>query len=547
MKIIRKLLSFSLLLSILVATLSLAGCHGQKVLPEFSVPDEFDTEKQYEIVFWSKNEKNPTQVAAYQKIISDFEALYPNIKVTLVHYNDYTKIYEDVINNVATRKTPNVCITYPDHIATYLSGTNLVVPLDELIADEKYGLGGSQINFDGVEYEEIIPKFMQEGVINGTQYALPFMRSTEVCYINKTLLEKFGFSLPETLTWEYIWEVSEACIAKTKELGKIKVKNESGREVEVWAATGQPTFIPFIYKSTDNMMISMLEQLDAPYSNDDGDILIFNDTTKGILYDLSTHIKSGAFNTFQKIGYPADYINKGQAIFGIDSTAGATWMGYNAPQNKFRSDFEDFEMVVMPLPQYDTGNPKMISQGPSLCLFNKEDPQEVLASWIFAQFLLTNDAQISYSQTEGYLPVTSKAIDSKEYQDYLAASGTDNELHYSIKLDAIKIFIDNINNSFTTPVFNGSTSLRSVAGELIEEVRKGTDRKKEINDAFMTDLFNRMQVLKKLDQLTGGKGLTQLVFTELPIESKILIGTLCTAWLSLGIYGIVQLIKKKKE
>lgn len=547
MKTVKKILSLLLLLSLLASTLSLVGCHGQKILPEFSVPEEFDSQRTYEITFWSKNEKNPTQVATYQKIISNFETLYPNIKVTLVHYNDYTKIYEDVINNVATRKTPNVCITYPDHIATYLSGTNLVVPLDGLIADEKYGLGGSQIKFDGVEYEEIIPKFMQEGVINGTQYALPFMRSTEVCYINKTLLEKFGFTLPEDLTWKYIWEVSEACIAKTKELGKIKVKNENGKEVEVWAATGQPTFIPFIYKSTDNMMISMLEQLDAPYSNDDGDILIFNDTTKGILYDLSTHIKSGAFNTFQKIGYPADYINKGQAIFGIDSTAGATWMGYDAPQNKFRSDYEDFEMVVMPLPQYNTDNPKMISQGPSLCLFNKEDPQEVLASWIFAQFLLTNDAQISYSQTEGYLPVTSKATDSKEYQDYLAASGTDNELHYSIKLDAIKIFIDNINNTFTTPVFNGSTSLRSVAGELIEEVRKGTDRKKEINDDFMTDLFDRMKVLKKLDQLSGGKGLTQLVFTELPSESKILIGTLCSVWLSLGIYGTVQLIKKKKE
>ena len=48
-------------------------------------------------------------------------------------YTDYGKIYNDVITNIPTDTTPNVCITYPDHIATYLTGANVVVPLDELI------------------------------------------------------------------------------------------------------------------------------------------------------------------------------------------------------------------------------------------------------------------------------------------------------------------------------------------------------------------------------------------------------------------------------
>ena len=57
---------------------------------------------------------------------------YPNIKVDLRLYTDYGKIYNDVITNIATDTTPNVCITYPDHIATYLSGEGTVVPLDTL-------------------------------------------------------------------------------------------------------------------------------------------------------------------------------------------------------------------------------------------------------------------------------------------------------------------------------------------------------------------------------------------------------------------------------
>ena len=91
----------------------------------------------YEITFWAKNDTNKTQVDIYKQAIADFEALYPNITVNLRLYTDYGKIYNDVITNIATDTTPNVCITYPDHIATYLTGDNVVAPLDDLLADAR--------------------------------------------------------------------------------------------------------------------------------------------------------------------------------------------------------------------------------------------------------------------------------------------------------------------------------------------------------------------------------------------------------------------------
>ena len=138
----------------------LGGCHGSRGLRAFAVPENFDTSKEYEITFWAKNDTNKTQTAIYERAIDDFESLYPNITVNLRLYTDYGKIYNDVITNIATNTTPNVCITYPDHIATYLSGTNLVVPLEELMTDESYGLGGSEILFDSTPKDEIIPQFL---------------------------------------------------------------------------------------------------------------------------------------------------------------------------------------------------------------------------------------------------------------------------------------------------------------------------------------------------------------------------------------------------
>ena len=98
-------------IALILCLACLPGCHGSKRQALFEIPEEFDTSKQYEITFWAKNDTNLTQVAIYKKAVADFEALYPNVKVTLRLYTDYGRIYSDVITNIATGTTPNVCIT----------------------------------------------------------------------------------------------------------------------------------------------------------------------------------------------------------------------------------------------------------------------------------------------------------------------------------------------------------------------------------------------------------------------------------------------------
>ena len=518
---------------VLCAAVLLTGCHGARELNEFVIPEEFDTSREYEITFWAKNDTNMSQVEVYEQAIAEFEKIYPNVHVNLRLYTDYGRIYNDVITNISTNTTPNVCITYPDHIATYLTGDNCVVPLDGLIADEKYGLGGSDVGFDAPTAEEIIPKFLEECEFNDRHYALPYMRSTEVCYINKTYVEALGYEVPDVLTWDFVWEVSEAATAK----------DEEGN----YLINGQKVMIPFLYKSTDNMMIQMLEQLDAGYSTEDGEILIFNDTTRELLLEIAEHAGTGAFSTFKISSYPANFLNAGQCIFAVDSTAGATWMGSDAPLIDIPEDqVAEFETVVRMVPQFDTANPEMISQGPSMCIFNKDDPQEVLASWLFMQYLLTNDVQIGYARTEGYVPVTSKAQQSEEYQDYMSRAGEDNDMHYSIKLEASKLLTDNVERTFVTPVFNGSASLRNAAGQMIEDVTKGVRRKKDVNEEFIDQLYLDMTSLYRLDQIETGASGGKAELGELPATAVALLASLGGAWLLIIAYVAVNTIKSKK-
>ena len=530
------------LLLALLTMLSLAACHGRLAADtaeeteapaeleldgESPVPEQFDAAKPIELSFWAKNDTNKTQIAIYEKARADFEALYPNVKVKIRYYTDYGRIYNDVITNIATDTTPNVCISYPDHIATYLTGEDVVVPLDAWFADPAYGLGGSELRFDSPRQDEIVPEFLSECVLSGRHYAIPYMRSTEACYVNKTFVEKLGYELPETLTWDVVWEVSEKAMEKNPD-GTFKIN-------------GQQVMIPFIYKSTDNMMIQMLRQLDAGYSTPDGKVLLFNDTTKELLYTIAEHAESRAFSTFKISSYPANFLNAGQCIFAVDSTAGATWMGSDAPLVDIPPDqLVEFETAVLPVPQFDTEHPQMISQGPSLCVFQKDDPQVVLASWLFAQYLLTNDVQIAYAETEGYVPVTRKAQADPGYQDYLSRIGEDKDEHYDIKIEASELLMANTENTFTTPVFNGSASVRDAAGQLIENVTKAVRRKTTVDEDYMRKLYDEVIALYRLEDMTDTLG-------PMPAASVTLLASLAGIWLLIGLFALRGLIKKKQE
>lgn len=514
--------------------LLLTGCHGSKGKDAFVMPESFDTSKNYNITFWAKNDTNKTQVAVYEKAVSDFEALYPNVKVNLRLYTDYGQIYNDVITNISTDTTPNVCIAYPDNMATYLIGGNTLVPLDQLFEDSKYGFGGSEIRYDGPRAEEVIPKFLRECTIDGRIYGLPYMRSTEICYVNKSLVEKLGYELPETLTWDFIWEVSE----------KAMEKDGDG----VYKVNGQKVLIPFIYKSTDNMMFQLLEQQGATYCQAEDMMSLFSDEASQILKEVSVHTKSGAFSTFKISGYPGNFLNAGQCIFAVDSSAGATWMGADAPLSDIAEENKvDFEMEIMMVPQLDPSNPKMISQGPSLCIFNKENPQEVLASWLFTQFLLTNEVQLGYAETEGYVPVTSKAQNSPEYQDYLSRSGQDAKQYYWGKIDATKILLEHVDDTFVTPVFNGSISIRNAAGQLIEDVTKSVRRKKTVDDEYISQLYKDVASLYRLDQLMASGNNNGDQLGALPRESVFLLVMLAVAWVLIAAVFLLKKGKNKKS
>ena len=535
----KKLLALGLLS---LSAITLCSCHHVMSHEKFIVPTTFDENKQYTISFWAKNDSDQRQVDVYKKAISEFNEYYPNITIELRNFTSYPDIYREVLVNLNTDTAPNVCISYPDNVATYLESENSVVALGDLMKDSNYGFNGSLLKFKPIGEDGIVDSFLHEGIINDEYYTIPYMRSTEALYINKTYVERLGFEVPSVPSWDWLWEVAAKAVEEREGGTSVTSKTDPSKD-----------FKPLIYKSSDNWLIQYAAQANIKYTTKDSDILLFNDDTTKFLLDLKDKCKNKKYyEVFSNTShYPGDLINVWDAIFGIDSTAGSSWIGFDSPQGASSLGYESFETELTVIPQVDINNPKMISQGPSICLFNKADSGVVMASWLFAQYLLSDSIQMAYQKTEGYLPVTKSVLNGEEFKNYLNSD----EIYSGCK-KAKELLLNNLDKTFITPVFNGSADVRSAAGYLINAVSTATNAfqtESAIKDKLypaaiknydLTELYNKTNFDSETEE---EKPKEEINSKDMKVWKYILIVGLISVWVGLIAYFIYSFIKKKKQ
>ena len=144
----------------------------------------------------------------------------------------------------------------------------------------------------------------------------------------------------------------------------------------------------------------------------------------------------------------------------IASTGGAA---YQQPNN-YNGVYE-FEVGITSIPQVNPAQPKVISQGPSICIFNGHSQAETEATWLFAKFLATNvEFQANMSMTNGYTPVIKSVTENEIYANFLASASTEN-----IQAYAVKVALEQENAYYVSPAFNGSSVARDQVGLLIQK------------------------------------------------------------------------------
>ena len=160
------------------------------------------------------------------------------------------------------------------------------------MTDENYGLGGSELAFDGPTQDEIVPQFLDECRLGG-HYLRPALHA-----LHRGLLRQQDLRGKAGLHPARHPDLG-LCVA-----GVGGGSRHQGAPTAIYSVNGQEVLIPFIYKSTDNMMIQMLRQKDAGYSTETGEIQLFNDTTKDLLLDIADHTAKRGLLHLQDLGLP---------------------------------------------------------------------------------------------------------------------------------------------------------------------------------------------------------------------------------------------------
>ena len=245
----------------------------------------------------------------------------------------------------------------------------------------------------------------------------------------------------------------------------------------------EPTSIPLGYDSEANMFITMCEQYGSDYTSATGEKYLFdNEQNREFVKMFKGWYDKGYFTTKTiNKSYTSNLFKEQKSFMSIGSSAGAS------NQTPTMTDGEAaFETGIVQIPQVDTAHPKTISQGPSVCIFKKKNPQEVIASWLLVKFLTTDVAfQAQFSTVSGYVPVLKSVF---EHPTYVAGLEQANGYATGITYTSAKVCKQLVDDQayYTSPAFLGSSKARDQVGVLMHKVfsDERADVDKVIDEAF---------------------------------------------------------------
>ena len=447
----KKILSILLLLAMLLSVASVAAAEEAIVYDGSEVTINF---------YHTMDKTKEDLLNAY---IAEFNTYYPNIHITHGQVGGYDDVRDQISKEIPEGIQPNIAYCYPDHVALY-NLAKAVQTLDAFIESDAVVTradGTTEIVGLTAEQEaDFIEGYYAEGrqFGDGMMYSLPFSKSTEVLYYNKTFFEEHNLALPQT--WEDMGKLCEQIV-----------------EID-------PMSIPLGYDSESNWFITMCEQAKIPYTSATAPHFLFdNDEAKEFVKMFRDWYQEGYLTTqgLYKAYTSGLFVstNETKSYMSIGSSAGATHQRPAKVNNEY-----PFEVGITTIPQVDANNKKVISHGPSLCILKNENPQEVAASWLFVKFMTTNVAfQAEFAMASGYVPVIKSVSENEVYADFInSADGGD----FIAALSA-KVCLEQADYYYTSPAFNGSSTARSQVGPLMTKcfnIPDGSDVDAQIDAAF---------------------------------------------------------------
>src|SRR5699024_3815067 len=415
---LKKILPLALTLSLM------AGCSGKKQSAT-TTNEEIVTQikNPVEITFW--HAMNGDQEKSLQGLVDKFTKENPNITVTLQNQSSYADLQQKITATTASPKNlPTITQAYPDWLLNAID-ENLVLDLKPYIENET-------LKFDN--YDDIVKGFREASTLDGKIYGIPFNKSTEVLWYNKTLFDKLNLKVPTT--YEEFEDVAQQI-----------------KEKENIVAGGFDSLSNYYTTYLKNEGVTFDSKLDITSKKSEDEVDYYLD---------------GVEDGYFRIAGTDKYLS---APFGNETIA--MYVGSNAGEAFVKQGVADkFEIGVASYPAKE-----VMQQGTDLFIFNSATSEQKTAAYEFLKFLTTKENQITWAKETGYIPVRESAINSDEYKN----SGS---------LIA-PIISDSTKNLFTNPLVKGMDSAFRESSTVLESIlaEKNPDVKAKL-ESFKSTLMS---------------------------------------------------------
>ncbi|WP_265457886.1 extracellular solute-binding protein [Enterococcus sp. HY326] len=317
------------------------------------------------VTFW--HAMNGAQEEELVSLTQEFMDANPNITIELQNQSQYSDLQAKINSTLPSPKDlPTITQAYPGWL--YSAATDgMLVDLQDYIDNTDIGWG---------DQEAIREPLMEGAQIDGTQYGIPFNKSTEMLFYNADMLAEYGVEVPTTFE-----ELAEA--SKT-------IYEQSNGEV---VGAG--------FDSLNNYYAIGMENAGVDFN---ADLDFAGDESKEVINYYADGVKEGYFRIAGSDSYlSGPFANEQVAMF-IGSIAGEGYV---------KKDTEGvFEYGVATRPAEMN-----LQQGTDIYMFDSASSEERTAAFEYMKFLTSPESQLDWAVNTGYMPVVESVLTSTEYLD----------------------------------------------------------------------------------------------------------------------------------
>lgn len=366
----------SMILALILVITSACSNENNKEDSKESMDNSTDNSQAEEVVefdFW--HAMSGANEEAIEKITNDFMKENSDIKVNLVNQGGYMDLFDKLMASAKANQLPTMTQIYSNRLSWYIS-KDMVCDLTSYMHDEKIGLTDEEI-------DDIPKMFLDDGIWDSKQYAMPFNKSQMVLYYNEDMLKENGLEVPET--WEQ-WK--EACEKLTK-------VNDNG-DVEVYGcvfADNLSTDIaPWVVQSGGKTMDEETDQL-----------LFDSEPMKEAVSFLASLFEENVARFAGEDKNPNIPLQDGRAAMCVASTSALPYIEEGTK--------EGIHINAAALPA--NKNDKQLYYGTNVAVFNTSTDAQKEAAWKYIKFLTNTENTAYFASQTGYIPVRKSAQDTE--------------------------------------------------------------------------------------------------------------------------------------